>query len=192
MRLHPVVERAAAGELPAWAEAGAERRDHMFRVQELLDRWAAELGLPERERTRWRALAYLHDVLRDADPAALRRHVAPELSDLPGLLLHGPAAAHMLRCDGVRDAEVLQAVAFHTLGHPELTMPGEALYAADFLEPGRDLRNDWRDDLRERMPQDHRSVVREICAARVAHLIEERRPVRRETVAFWNSLVEAR
>jgi HD superfamily phosphohydrolase YqeK len=140
---HALVVRAAAGQLPPWAEATPERREHMARVAALL----------------------------------------------AGSLLHGPAAAEKLRIDGVRDAGLLHAVAYHTLGHADLGPEGRALYAADFLEPGRlGLRDDWRTALRARMPGEVHDVVREILSARVVHLVETGRPVRPETMGFWNSM----
>ncbi len=150
--------------------------------------WAQRLGLPELDQVRWRAAGLLHDVLREGDPRALRERVPPPLSELPGLLLHGPAAAERLRVEGVEDGELLHAIAFHTLGHVTLGRLGRALYAADFLEPGRDLLNDWRAELRARMPEDVDGVTRLVVSARIRHQIERGGPVRPETVAFWNSM----
>lgn len=189
MGVHRVVERAAAGELPAWAVATEERTEHMGRVATLLGSWSAELGLPEEERIRRLALAYLHDALRDARPDELRRRVPPGLSTLPPPILHGPAAGERLRIDGVADGALLLAVTYHTLGHADLGPEGRALYCADFLEPGRvDLRDAWRAGLRARMPGGADEVLREILGARIAHLVEGGRPVRPETMSFWNSM----
>lgn len=190
MTAHPVVEAAARGELPDWAEADAARRAHIARVADLMGAWAAELRLPPPERTRWLAVAWLHDALRNADPQGLRVRVPPGMAALPGPLLHGPAAAERLRLDGVGDGELLQAVAYHTLGHPGLGTLGRALYAADFLEPGRDLLNAWREGLRSRLPSDLDGVVREVLGARIGYLVGRGSPLRPETVAFWNVLVE--
>jgi HD superfamily phosphohydrolase YqeK len=189
MSVHPVVERAAAGELPPWAAATDERRRHMARVAALLADWTRQLGLPVHEQVRWTALGYLHDALRDADAEGLRRRVPPTLAGLAPSLLHGPAAAEHLRIDGVDDGALLRAIAYHTLGHAELGLEGRALYAADFLEPGRTgLRDEWRQKLRVRMPGAIDEVVREILGARIQHLVEVGRPIRPETVGFWNSM----
>jgi HD superfamily phosphohydrolase YqeK len=189
MSVHPVVERAAAGELPAWAVATDERRRHMERVAALLAEWTRALHLSPQEQVRWTSLGYLHDALRDASAEDLRRRVPPALAALPPSLLHGPAAAEHLRIDGVDDGALLMAVAYHTLGHAELAREGRALYAADFLEPGRaDLRDEWRRELRMHMPGALDEVVREILAARIQHLVEFGRPIRPETVGFWNSM----
>ena len=188
--LHPVLDAAARGELPEWVVADEERRAHMDRVAGLLREWAEARGESEADVARWSAAGHLHDALRDAEPEELRTLVAGELDTLPGPLLHGPAAARRLHQDGVRDPELLRAVAYHTLGSADFDDLGLALYAADFLEPGRDLRNAWRADLRERMPGELEMVVREILRARIEHLLDHDRPVRPETMAFWNRISE--
>lgn len=67
-----------------------------------------------------------------------------------------------------------------------------ALYCADFLEPGRRLREEWRAALRERAPRELEAVVREILQARIRHLLERGRPLHPETIGFWNRMTEGR
>ncbi len=177
---------ARRGKLPEWAVVSAERRDHIGRVAALMEEWAAGLELSSQERERWGAAAWLHDALRDADGEGLRGEVEPAYRDLPAPLLHGPAAAARLPA---ADAELAEAVRYHTLGHPALGRLGRALYLADFLEPGRDFEEEWRAGLRARMPGDLEGVLREVVRARIRHLLTADRPIRAETVDFWNSLV---
>lgn len=188
--LHPVVEAASRGELPDWAVADAKRREHMERVAGLMRGWAEARGEAEVDVRRWAAAGHLHDALRNAEPERLRTLVSGEMDELPGALLHGPAAARRLHQDGVRDPELLRAVAYHTMGSADFDDLGLALYAADFLEPGRDVRNEWRAGLRERMPEELEAVVREILRARIEHLLDHDRPVRSETMTFWNRISE--
>ncbi len=188
--MHPLVVRAAKGELPEWSCAGAPRREHMRRVADLMEHWARSLELDAGEVVRWRAAGYLHDVLRDGDPSELRTMIADEeLRDLPDPVLHGPAAADRLEEEGVGDSELILAVAFHTIGHPRLGRLGRALYTADFLEPGRDFPGDPRAELRERMPHAAEEVVIEVARARIGRTLDAGRSLRRESVAFWNGLV---
>ena len=121
------------------------------RVVALVAHWADQLGLPEAERTRWLRAAWLHDALRDAPEAELRR-LAP---DEPGPtdLLHGPAAAVRARQDGEDDAGVLGAVHWHSLGSAHWDRAGQALYCADFLEPGRKFDREERATLAARFPR---------------------------------------
>ena len=186
--LSPTIRAAAGGELPEWAVISPERRAHVCRVAELMETWALTRGRGEAER--WCAAAYLHDALRDADPDELRSLVPDAFRDLPAPLLHGPAAATLLADGG--DEEIRIAIRYHTIGHPTLGELGRALYLADFLEPGRSFRTEWRAGLRERMPEQMGGVLVEVIAARMQHLLEQRQNIRPETVAFWNAAVTSK
>lgn len=190
--IHPIIEAAAGGTLPSWAVAGEERRAHMARVADLLGAWAEARGMSEADRIRWRSVGFLHDVLRDEDPDRLRSLVPPVVADLPPSILHGPAGAERLRVDGVLDGPILRAVAWHTAGDPDFDTLGRALYAADFLEPGRVFEAEWRAELRARMPDALDDVVQEIVRARIQHLLAGGRSVLPRTLAFWNALAEVR
>jgi HD superfamily phosphohydrolase YqeK len=178
--------------LPPWANAQEKRRQHMARVSDLLGEWAQARGEGSDEVKRWKAAGFLHDALRDEGPEVLRDVLGTPSGDLPGKILHGPAVARRLEEEGVEDQELLHAIAFHTLGSEAFGALGMALYAADFLEPGRTLREDWRRELRERAPRHLEGVVREILRARIGYLVAEGRPLRQETVAFWNRMVEGK
>jgi HD superfamily phosphohydrolase YqeK len=67
-----------------------------------------------------------------------------------------------------------------------------ALYAADFLEPGRSLREEWRAELRGRAARELEAVVKEILSARIGYLIGKGRPLHPETVGFWNRMSEGK
>lgn len=188
--LHPVVRAAAAGDLPPWAEASPARREHVERVSALMARWAAAFGLDPRDTARWRAAGLLHDALRDAGFDTLRPLVGPELRHRPGKMLHGPAAAARLREDGVDDAALLLAIAWHTLGHPDFDRLGRALYLADYLEPGRDYESDRLATLRDRVPDEMEAVLHTVATARIQRSIERGRPLVEPTIGFWNGLVD--
>ncbi|HEX6589401.1 MAG TPA: HD domain-containing protein [Longimicrobiales bacterium] len=185
----PLDPATFADGFPDWAVAGEERRAHVARVVTLLDDWAVELGMSGADRRRLRAAGWLHDALRDASGDVLRPMVAPELRDLPRKLLHGPAAAARLRELGMSDDEVLDAVAYHTVGHPGLTILGRLVYLADFLEPGRRFDPVGRASLRARMPHDWRSVLMSVVRSRVRHLLDSGNPIRPETMGYWNTVV---
>jgi 2-amino-4-hydroxy-6-hydroxymethyldihydropteridine diphosphokinase len=175
-------------ELPAWAVVTTKRRAHIARVATLVQQWADQNRVDQREKERWIQSAVLHDALRDADPEQLRKQVPAEFADWPGPVLHGPAAAAHLRAEGWRDEGVLNAVTYHTVGHPDLDDAGRVLYLADFLEPGRSFDPIGRASWRARMPRHMTEVLREVVAARLQHMIASHRPVRSETLAFWNQI----
>lgn len=186
--MNGIVESAAAGRLPEWAEVKPARRAHIERVAALVREWAVARRLPPAEQDRCSAAGWLHDALRDAQPGSLRAIVAAEFREWPDALLHGPAAATRLRTDGVSDEGLLRAIAFHTVGHPEFDTCGRLLYCADYLEPGRTFDPVGRAVLRARMPHDETEVLSDILRNRMAHLISSRKKIRRETIAFWNSI----
>ena len=188
MTLHPTVVAAARGVLPDWGRAEKERRRHMKRVAELLESWAPHE--PADERLRWSAAGFLHDALRDGSPDELRKMGGRELDRFADDLVHGPAAAACLRAEGVEDEDFLRAIAYHTIGHPELGTLGRAVYAADYLERGRPYRRKWRKSLRARMPKDADSVVREVARAKIVKQLGDFHSLPEETRAFWNVLVK--
>ena len=190
--MHPLVERAAAGELPPWADVSTKRADHIERVRLLLAEWAEAAGVTEDDAKRWRAAGTLHDALHDAPPKELRTQVAEHFADLPGKMLHGPACVARLRGEGVDDEELLHAIEYHTIGHPELTILGRALYAADFLEPGRPQDPAIRSALRSRMPAEMDAVVPVVLKSRLLDQVNSGRRIREETLAFWNSIPDDR
>lgn len=188
--LHLLIIAAADGELPEWAEASAERREHVARVAALMDRWGERMDLPADDRARLRAAGLLHDVLRDADHDRLREAVGAEFSGLSGKMLHGPAAAARLREEGIEDEPLLLAVAWHTLGHPGFDTLGKALYLADYLEPGRDYESKKLAKMRKLVPEKLDAVLLWVAKKRVRRSVKKGRPLLEPTVGFWNALVE--
>lgn len=178
----------SAPDLPPWSEASNGRRGHMARVGGLMAEWARALRLSRGEVERWCRTGVLHDCLRDAPPERLRSEVSTRFRDLPPAALHGPAAAE--RLSGQIDEEMADAIRFHTLGYSGWGQLGRALYLADYLEPGREWDAEARARLRERVPTEFSTVLREVAGERLARLIGQQKPVRPESVAFWNALVE--
>lgn len=175
-------------ELPAWAVVKPKRLEHIARVARLIGQWAEEAGVDDNEKKRWVRAAWLHDALRDEKPEILKSQVGEAFADWPGSLLHGPAAAARLRCEGFTDEGVLLAISYHTVGHPDLDAAGRALYLADYLEPGRPFDPVERTVLRTRMPSDMNGVLRDVLRTRIGHMLHGDRMLRPETVAFWNGL----
>ena len=189
--VHPIVAAAAEGRLPEWAVAGAGRRQHMERVAGVLEGWAREMGLGGEDIARWRGAGILHDALRDASPAELAGILPNRFRKLPRSAHHGPAAAILLRAGGVSDRGLLRAVRWHTLGSKKFGKLGKAVYAADFLEPGRSGKRKWRSGLRARASDELNPVVTEILKNRIDYRVRAELPVHPRTIGFWNSLVKA-
>ncbi len=158
-------------ELPVWAIVTIDRRAHVERVAALLREWATSLGLERCERDRWMRAVYLHDALRDAPEAEMRRW-AP-LVEGPVELRHGPAAAARAELEGERDADVLSAVRWHSVGWAAWGPTGRALYCADFLEPGRAFDRTERAALARTFCDNPAHVLREVVIKRLAYAEEQ-------------------
>ena len=176
--------------MPDWAVAKPKRRAHIARVATLAESWAVERGVDAREHERWVTAAVLHDALRDAAPADLRKELPAEFADWGDALLHGPVAAARLRAEGLADEGVLTAITYHTIGHPTLDDAGRVLFLADYLEPGRTYDPVTRASWRARMPHDMHGVLRDVLLSRIQHMLNSHRPLRSETLAFWNQVIE--
>lgn len=145
------------------------------------------LRLNDRDLERWRAAGILHDALKDASRGELRDLAG---SEWPDAVAHAPACATRLERDGVRDRSLLAAIAYHPVGHPDLDDLGEFLILADYLEPGRDDRDNTRSVLRGRLPGERDAVLREVLAVRIGRLLDRRSGILACTVKHWNRVVE--
>lgn len=90
--------------------------------------------------------ALLHDIAKNKNELELKEIIKNskwkidqlELSIKP--VLHAPAGAVMAEdLFGVKDINVLKAIRYHTLGHPEMGKIAQVIYAADFISEDRDF-----------------------------------------------------
>ncbi len=175
-----------AHDLPTWAIASPRRREHIARVTALLDQWATAMDIPARERQAWHDAGLWHDALRDAEEPLLR-----ELSGdtaAPTEILHGPAAAERLAALSEQRGDVLDAIRWHTLGNPSWARTGQALFMADFLEPGRKFMVAERGWLADMVPGDFAGVFRQVVKVRLEWSLREGKGLHPETVAMWNAV----
>ncbi len=173
-------------QLPSWALAGPKRREHIGRVTALLDEWGTAMVISPAERTAWHDAGLLHDSLRDADEKQLRELTHDTVS--PTEILHGPAAAVHLASLGESRRDVLDAIRWHTLGNPEWSRTGQALFMADFLEPGRKFMVSERAWLAALVPDDFTGVFRQVVKCRLEWSLREGKGLHPETVAMWNAV----
>lgn len=118
----------------------AERVSHCIFTAEYLSSFSSTLGLDHDAAV---VAGLLHDYCRDLKKEAfleearrLRLPISESQMQKPSLL-HGPLSAECARREfGVND-DVYEAIYWHTTGRPGLGRLGQALYVADFAEPGR-------------------------------------------------------
>jgi 2-amino-4-hydroxy-6-hydroxymethyldihydropteridine diphosphokinase len=158
------------------------RAAHVERVVALLRGWSVTLRLPADEARRWLRAGWLHDALRDAPEAEMRRW-APDIQG-PVELRHGPAAATRAELEGETDADILSAVRWHSVGWEGWGRTGRALYCADFLEPGRSFDRAERNALAIAFPDDPDGVLREVVTRRLNHAVAQGWTLPPESIAF--------
>ncbi len=108
-------------------------------------------------------------------------------------LAHGPAAATMLSGRGILvQPELLEAVAWHTVGKIGMGMYAQVLYAADKLEPGRGA---WRADTRAAWlsgafdgPDGMRLLIVTLIEDNIRHLRSKGLDVAPSTLILYNSI----
>ena len=63
-----------------------------------------------------------------------------ELLEYNSELWHAPVGAYLVEKEaGIKDAEILDAIRYHTSGRPNMTILEKVIYLADYIEPGRNF-----------------------------------------------------
>ncbi len=120
---------------------GTKRYEHSVRVAETAGHICSLFGM---DYSSGYFAGLSHDLCKEFDEATLRSLVkrskfSVSVSEERTVsLLHGKAAAVKLEEDfGISDADILQAVAEHTLGNENLCPLARIVFVADKIEPGR-------------------------------------------------------
>lgn len=111
-----------------------------------------------------------------------------ELTERQPVLLHGAVGAALAKSWGIHDAEILAAVANHTLGYPGMPLLGQIIYLADKIEPNRQYPG--VDRLRELAKVDFRTGVLEASAQSISYVLKKTQIIHPISISFWNWLVE--
>ncbi|MEI6389412.1 MAG: bis(5'-nucleosyl)-tetraphosphatase (symmetrical) YqeK [Spirochaetota bacterium] len=144
-----------------------------------------------------RVAGLAHDLCKEFDRTmqeglarawAERSGLVPRISALlGGALMHGPAAAELLASEyGIEDRDILEAVAFHTVGTPGMRALAQILYAADKLEPGRRHVNAaFREACLVLPPEE---LFSEVLSDSVRWLLKEGLPVEEGSLAMYHAM----
>lgn len=162
-------------------------RAHLDAVARLAGDLAERNGVA---RPRAELAAHLHDWLKPLPPRRLRALLSryhgrldADTERVPELW-HGPAAAAFGRHGlGIRDAEVLDAVRWHSTGRPGLAMIGRILFVADFCAEGRAFPEARRG--RAIAGASLARGLRYVLGCKLAWLFGRRLPVHRASLGLW-------
>ncbi|AFY85932.1 MAG: hypothetical protein CLLPBCKN_002535 [Chroococcidiopsis cubana SAG 39.79] len=165
------------------------RIDHILRVEQM----AVELAEHHRQNVEKAAMSGLmHDLAKYFKPAKLLEMARVEgleidpVMELHPHLLHADVSAIVARDTfGVQDEEVLQAIANHTLGRPEMTELSCIVFLADSIEPGRGDTPELQ-ALRQMSYQNLSQAVWRTCDYSLKFLIETHCLIHPRTIATRN------
>ncbi|NHC33447.1 bis(5'-nucleosyl)-tetraphosphatase (symmetrical) YqeK [Scytonema millei] len=165
------------------------RIDHILRVEQM----AVELAEHHRQNVEKAAMSGLmHDLAKYFKPAKLLEMARAEgleidpVMELHPHLLHADVSAIVARDTfGVQDEEVLQGIANHTLGRPEMTELSCIVFLADSIEPGRGDTPELK-ALRQMSYQNLSQAVWRTCDYSLKFLIETHCLIHPRTIATRN------
>jgi predicted HD superfamily hydrolase involved in NAD metabolism len=114
--------------------------------------------------------------------------VVTDVDKCEPVLLHAPVGAAIACRDyGVLDAEVLQAIVWHTTGGPVMSLLDKIIFLADFIEPGRSYPG--VDRLRVLADYNLQDALLAAYDQTLEHLIAKRGLIHPATVAGRNALL---
>lgn len=178
------IEKGARGML------SRERYTHSRGCAEFAAEVCAREGIDPRKGL---AAGWAHDLAKEL-PADTQRALAracplpaPESVFAADNLLHGPAAATLLARDySVHDLDILEAVALHTVGRPDMGPLAKIVWAADKMEIGR---GHVDAEVRQRsMNLKPDELLLEALSTTIAWLQSKGREVAPETLDLYNTL----
>lgn len=123
-----------------------KRREHTYGVRDTAVRLAEKYGAdPEKARV----CSLYHDLYRRASDELIGEYIEkygldPKYMGDPNLA-HGKMAALFMEHEmGIKDPDMLNAVAYHTTGRAGMSVLEKVIYLADAIEPGRDYPSVYR------------------------------------------------
>lgn len=168
-----------------------KRYEHSVRVADVAEKLAAEHHLDIKNA---RIAGLMHDYCKELPKEeqvqiAIAAHLLTSRQDLlMPQILHGPVAAHVLCAEGlIKDVDILQAIRYHTVGHPDMDDLAKVVFIADYIEPGRKTPN--IDDLYDLAKMDLDICVVEIIDRTMAYLVTGKKIIHEDMIRLRNHLL---
>ncbi|MCU0640642.1 MAG: bis(5'-nucleosyl)-tetraphosphatase (symmetrical) YqeK [Candidatus Margulisbacteria bacterium] len=171
-----------------------ERFEHSLRVEKIALQLAARYRVNRQHAS---LAALLHDCARRFDqPGMLReaRRLGLKIRPLDRAepkLLHGELGVRLAQREfGVRQADILAAIRWHTTGQPGMSRLAKVIYLADHVEEGRDHAAAGR--LRKLAFRDLDRAVIESATEQLLYLLDKGVPVDPASLETRNSYLQKR
>ena len=162
-----------------------KRRIHTASVIEAALRKAKQLKL---ETKKVLTAALLHDVAKYIDPTSVKGFTCPK--DVPKPVVHAflgaYVAEHIL---GIKDAEIIDAIRYHTSGKADMSVLGKLIFVADMVEENRNYEGvEILRELYEKADFEHCFI--ECLKEEFLHLQNKKQKIYIETVNAYNYYVK--
>lgn len=139
--------------------------------------------------------AALHDYAKNMNPEDLLNYAEQKnlaidrVMRSSGELLHGLVGAKMVADElQIHDEEILNAIAYHTIGRRDMSLIEKIVYLADAIEPGRSEYLGL-DALRELAYSDLDMAILVSVTGTLNYVLERGLPIHPNSLELYNSLV---
>lgn len=173
-------------------ELSEKRFKHSLGVAEEAERLAEKYGA---DRKKAYLAGLVHDVAKEIDADSARNmlkdrfgiRVDPVTYNVPKLL-HAPLGACLSQTEfGIFDAEILDAIKYHTTAKADMSLLTKIIYMADYIEPNRDF--EGVDELRKQAYQDLDEAIITGLDYTISELLNDGKMFHPDTVHARNYLI---
>ena len=173
-------------------ELSEKRFKHSLGVAEEAERLAEKYGA---DRKKAYLAGLVHDVAKEIDADSARNmlkdrfgiRVDPVTYNVPKLL-HAPLGACLSQTEfGIFDAEILDAIKYHTTAKADMSLLTKIIYMADYIEPNRDF--EGVDELRKQAYQDLDEAIITGLDYTISELLSDGKMFHPDTVHARNYLI---
>lgn len=137
----------------------------------------------------------LHDYARHFNNEKLKKIVKENNIDVDKIeqkvpaLLHSAVGAYLAGKEfNIKDQDILNAIRYHTIGRPGMSILEKIIFVADVVEPGRDFPG--VDLIREKIYKNIDEAVILVCDFTIKYNIDRRRIIHPNTLFTRNSLLK--
>ena len=173
------------------------RFSHTIGSAKVAGRLAGLHGVPREKAV---IAALLHDAGKGLSNEKMISYAARRRLRIPDkrlLMRHNPSLLHSYigsdiarRRFGVRDRDILEAIALHTLGGATMSALAKIIYLSDVIAPDRSYRGIKK--IRTLSMQDLDGALQLAMASKLRHIVESREWIAPQAVEAWNALVARR
>jgi predicted HD superfamily hydrolase involved in NAD metabolism len=153
---------------------------------ELAERYGADVKKAE-------LAAIFHDYAKfrpkeEMEQIIIAEKMDPALLEYNMELWHAPVGAYLVNKEaGIQDAEILDAIAYHTSGRVGMSLLDKVVYLADYIEPGRSFPG--VDEVRQTAKQNLDHAVIQALRNTIVFLMKRNQAIYPDTFKTYNDLI---